>query len=174
MRYILVAILIVAGCKSSSETVQPDASEGEPVVQSEEPFTGAVTRDEILAGSESWAGAFAEAEFDNAAATRLAEVEPGAEVTIWLGVWCGDSRREVTRWWKAVDAAGDLPFTVEMIGVARGFGERYEDLEAVPTFVVTRDGREVGRVVETSVTSIEKDVLALLAGEKSGKISASR
>ena len=41
----------------------------------------------------------------------------------------------------------------------------------VPTFIVYREGREVGRIVEESPHGIEKDLLALLTGEAKGLIT---
>lgn len=46
------------------------------------------------------------------------------------------------------------------------------DLRFVPTFIVERDGHEVGRIVEVSPNGIERDLLDLLSGARSGVISA--
>ena len=49
---------------------------------------------------------------------QLAEVEPGAEVVVFLGTWCGDSRRELPRLWKALDSgSGAVTFQIRYIGV---------------------------------------------------------
>ncbi len=42
----------------------------------------------------------------------------------------------------------------------------------VPTLIVEREGREVGRIIEESPGGIEADLLALLEGEAEGWISA--
>ena len=47
------------------------------------------------------------------------------------------------------------------------------DLIRVPTFVVRRDGRELGRIVEESPNGIENDLLALLTGDSTGTLTAS-
>jgi hypothetical protein len=41
----------------------------------------------------------------------------------------------------------------------------------VPTFIVVRGGREVGRIVESSPNGVESDLLALLTGKAQGVIS---
>ena len=100
-----------------------------------------------------------------------ASVPPGAEVTVFLGTWCGDSRREVPRLWKALDLSGaDVPFAIHYIGVDRQKKEPVapvtnNDIRYVPTVIVHREGREVGRIVEESPHGIEKDLLALLTGQ---------
>ena len=111
------------------------------------------------------------------AAQALAAVEPGAEVTVYLGTWCGDSRREVPRFWKAVDAAGgSVPFAVRYVGVDHAKKEpadllKQDDVRYLPTIIVRRGGKEVGRIVETSPHGVEQDLLALLTGKATGVLS---
>ncbi len=140
-------------------------------------LTGAVTREEIERALPGWVGATVEVRIDTEDATALASVEPGATVTVYLGTWCSDSAREVPRFWRALDQVGGMvPFDVELIAVDRAENRPPElvesaDLKYVPTFVVSRGGEEVGRVVETSPHGIETDLLALLTGEASGVLS---
>ncbi len=47
------------------------------------------------------------------------------------------------------------------------------DLRLVPTLVVRSNGREVGRIVESSPTGIERDLLDLLTGRQGGLITSS-
>ncbi len=120
-----------------------------------------------------------EAQPDDAVLAKLAAVTPGAQVDIYLGSWCGDSRREVARFFNVLDhpSMANPPFTVHLYDLDRGFQERNDfdqGLIAVPTFVVTRNGQELGRVVETSPTNIETELLRLLSGESQGMISATR
>lgn len=138
---------------------------------------GATTRERIEEAHPEWVAAEAESTPDAAASQALASVPPGAEVTVFLGTWCGDSRREVPRLWKALDLAGaEAPFTIHYIGVDREKKEpsapvTNNDIRYVPTFIVQREGREVGRIVEESPNGIEKDLLALLNGQARGLIS---
>lgn len=151
-----------------------------PVSPAEAPVpVGPVTREEIEAADPSWVKAQVEAQPDAAAARALASVEPGAQVTVFLGTWCDDSRREVPRLWRAFDeAGGPFPFEVRYIGVDRAKKEPAElvtgsDVRYVPTFIVTRGGREVGRIVESSPRGIEQDLLAILKGEQTGMVTNS-
>ena len=140
-----------------------------------------LSRAEIEEVVPSWRAETAAAEVDADAVASLARVEPGARVTVFLGTWCSDSAREVPRFWRALDALGEetgaaVPFALEYVGVDRDKMEPLDRvievaLELVPTFVVYRDGREAGRVVEESPHGIENDLLALLDGEASGTIS---
>lgn len=157
------------------------AGAGEPAAAEAEPLVGTVTRAEVETHRPDWVTAEVEAQPDAAAGAALAAVEPGAEVTVYLGTWCSDSKRELARLWRAFDDAGvfaedDLPFAIEYVAVDRDKREpagraAAAGVEYVPTFVVSRGGEEVGRVVEIAVEGIERDLLALLSGAKSGVIS---
>lgn len=140
-------------------------------------IVGPTTREAVEAADPSWVAATVEAEIDVDDAVALAAVEPGAEVTIFLGTWCDDSRREVPRLWRALDQVGGLvPFEIEYVAVDRDKVEPAARVEAadvlyVPTFIVRRGGEEVGRVIEIAPHGIETDLLSLLSGEASGVLS---
>ncbi len=98
----------------------------------------------------------------------------GATLEIFFGTWCGDSRREVPRLVRLLE---ELDWPAEawtLIGVddadgdlKRSPGREEAGLEIwrVPTVVVRRDGREIGRLVEHPALSLERDLLAILRGE---------
>lgn len=148
----------------------------------EEILVGTVTRAELEAHRPDWVAAQVEAEPDAEAAQALLAVEPGATVTVYLGTWCSDSKRELPRLWRALDDAGvfdeaELPFELEYVAVDRDKVEpsgraAAAGVDYVPTFVVRRGGEEVGRMVEESEAGIEHDLLALLSGEATGVLSA--
>lgn len=149
----------------------------EPAMTSRDPYVGEVTREAIESGLEPWRLARETAAPDASVAAELASVTPGAEVIVVLGVWCGDSRREVPRLWRALDlAGGSVPFSMSTIGVDRaraapgglvdGLGIDY-----VPTIIVRREGREVGRIVESAPGGIERALRDLLTGTRTGVIS---
>jgi len=126
---------------------------------------------------EKWKAAAAAAQPDPGQARALAEVPPGGEVLVVLGTWCGDSRREVSRFVKALELAGPVPFRVRWVGVDRkkqapGLDARSLEIRYVPTFIVSRGGNEIGRVVESSPGGIEADLGALLREERRGVITA--
>lgn len=150
----------------------PEATATAPVL------TGEVTREQIEESVPDWVAEEVSAQPDPAAAQALAAVPPGAEVTVYLGTWCGDSKRELPRLWRALDGTGGAaPIAFRYVAVARDKKEPASltagaDLRYVPTFVVERDGREVGRIVEESPHGVERDLLALLDGSARGVVSA--
>lgn len=143
-------------------------------------LVGTVTREEIETAHPDWVQTQVAAVPDAMAAQALAAVPPGAEVTVVLGTWCSDSAREVPRLWRSLDeAGGEVPFAIRYVAVNEAKTEPAEPIarfavEFVPTFIVLRDGREVGRIVEEAPHGIENDLLALLTGAANGVLSASR
>lgn len=138
---------------------------------------GSATPSEILEANPDWANALVEAEPDENASQRLAESWPGREVLVFFGSWCSDSRRELTRLWRAVEiAGGDFGVPIRYLGVDRSKTEPAEfvegfDLLYVPTLIVLDGGVESGRIVESAPSGVEVDLVALLSGEASGWLS---
>jgi thiol-disulfide isomerase/thioredoxin len=166
---LLTALAGAADPPAAALTAKPAAPE-------EAVLVGPTTREKVEASPE-WVQAEVEARPDAGAAQALGTVEPGAEVTVFLGTWCGDSRREVPRFWKALDAEGDaVPFQVRYVGVDHDKKQpadllKENDVRYLPTFIVRRGGHEVGRIVESSPRGVEQDLLALLTGKSSGVLS---
>jgi thiol-disulfide isomerase/thioredoxin len=149
------------------------------VAPAEKPvLLGSITREQVEAAVPDWVQAEVEAAPEKAAIAGLTSVAPGAEVTVYMGSWCPDSRREVSRLWRAIDdAGGSLPCKISYIGVDHDKKEPAaliagSGLLYVPTLIVKRDGREVGRIVETSPHGVEQDLLALLTGSAHGLVTA--
>jgi len=104
---------------------------------------------------------------DPAAVRTIAERGRDVRVLVIVATWCPDSKREVPRFFKIYDQAGIGAGRVTMIGVdrskkdAEGLTVTYGILR-VPTFVFFRGEKEIGRVVERAVTTLEQDIATIL------------
>jgi thiol-disulfide isomerase/thioredoxin len=173
----LASALLVApfACRSAADTTPPSpAPTGESAATPDQPppvvMVGPLEREAVQRELTHWVS---DAELDTDAVGKLATVPPGAEVVIYFGTWCGDSRREVPRLWRAFDEAGSLPFTVALHGVDEDKTAPPEvGLLYVPTIIVRRDGVEVGRIVESAPEGVERELLHLLEGTKKGLVTA--
>jgi hypothetical protein len=186
MKSVLPVMLLVAMavCGAAAATAilaaeppsHPAAAQ-EPAKKEEATLVGPATREQIEGAAPEWVEAEVGSKPDAEAAKALAGVPPGAEVTIFLGTWCGDSRREVPRLWRGLDEAGGaVPFKVTYVSVDRQKKEpagpvTENGVQYLPTFIVRRGGHEVGRIVETAPNGIEHDLLALLTGKAHGVIA---
>jgi ribosomal protein L30E len=105
---------------------------------------------------------------DAEAIKTIAERRSGVTALAIVGTWCRDSKRDVPRFFKIADQAR-LPLRqVTIVAVDRskkdreGLTEKHA-ITRVPTFVFFRAGREIGRVTEKPVSTLENDIAAILA-----------
>lgn len=174
---IALALPAAAAAQDATATAATTAA-----VVADSVVVGPTDRDKVEHTVADWVAAEAEAKLDGAAVAGLARVPKGAEVTVYLGTWCSDSKRELSRLFRVCDelsGLGEMPFSLRYVGVDRQKAQPAEAIAAdgvlyLPTFIVRRDGHEVGRIVETSPHSVEEDLLALLSGKAAGVLSASR
>ncbi len=100
----------------------------------------------------------------------------GVSFKVFLGTWCSDSQREVPRFLKITDQMGVKAKQLQIIALDN-HTDRYKqspqheeegwNIEYVPTIIVLKDGREVGRIVEMPELSLEEDLVRILEqGEK--------
>lgn len=89
------------------------------------------------------------------------------EMTIVLGTWCGDSLREVPRFLKVLDVL-EIPendITIIAVDQSKSIPEDVIgklQIERVPTFIIYKDGLEIGKIIETPIETFEKDLLYFL------------
>lgn len=103
----------------------------------------------------------------------IAQLKPllkKVKIKIFMGTWCGDSKSQTPAFYKILDAAGYNQKNLTLIAVSRDKDtpEGYEkgmDIERVPTFIFYKKGKEVNRIVEYPVSSLEEDMLVILNGQ---------
>jgi thiol-disulfide isomerase/thioredoxin len=168
----LSLLLLGSACSAGQDPTFSAPPAAPPVPRA--PSLGIVSRAQVELEHPEFLRSGPEVEPDLAVAAALRRVPPGARIEVIFGTWCGDSKRELSRFWKALDVAtGAPPFEIHYVGVDRTKREPADllagrNLLYVPTFVVYRDGAEVGRVVESAPAGIEKELLDLLTGAASG------
>ena len=142
------------------------------------PIVGDTDRESVTSKFENWKKAEDEAKANEGVGAKLAAVPPGATVTIVFGTWCSDCFREIPRLWDALDQVEQKPpFEIKYLAVNE-YLRADRDLTAmnihnIPTLIVERDGKEVGRIIEKPVTNVEEDLLAILEGKKKGVVTSS-
>jgi hypothetical protein len=97
---------------------------------------------------------------------RIKQNAMGVEVVIYLGTWCDDSRLHVP---KMLDILNESNIPYSLVGVNREKECPFEkkecknwDVVFVPTFVILREGIEMGRIVESPSLSLEEDLEGIL------------
>lgn len=107
--------------------------------------------------------------------TQLKKAGPEKfKIKIVFGSWCGDSRREVPRMMSVLKAAGFPEQNIQLLGLYDSMAvykqgpnreEKGLNIYRVPTFIVYQKDKEIGRIVEYPVESLERDLLKILTGQ---------
>ena len=104
---------------------------------------------------------------DSSAINDLKQKTKNLHIQIVFGSWCGDSKEQLPRFLKILDEIGFDQKNLLMIGVDSHKKGRIADvsaltIEKVPTFIFFSDNKEIGRIIETPVNSLEKDFLQIV------------
>ena len=88
-------------------------------------------------------------------------------ITIVMGSWCGDSKEQVPRFLKLLDKVeyDSSKITIYCVNRDKKTEKGETDnlaITLVPTFIIYRDGVEIGRIIETPKVSLEADLLEIL------------
>lgn len=98
------------------------------------------------------------------------QIISSTQIEIYFGTWCGDTKREMPRFFKILD---QLKFQAKQIKlIAVNGDENYKQspggetvgksIYRVPTFIFYQQGKEIGRIVEHPVESLEADIAKIL------------
>lgn len=109
-------------------------------------------------------------EVNKEAVDELSKLLKDVNITIFMGTWCGDSKRETPNVYKIFDAAAVSEDQVELIAVSYDKTtpdelEKGLDIQRVPTIIFKKNDKELGRIVEYPIESLENDMLKILKGE---------
>ena len=91
---------------------------------------------------------------------------------VFLGTWCGDSRREVPRMEKifsemGIDMSSVLIVTLDRDKISPSGEQEGKDIRYVPTLIVSKDNQEIGRIVESpssETATLESDLFEISLG----------
>ena len=90
------------------------------------------------------------------------------QILIFMGTWCGDSKREVPQFIKILESV-DFPIKNLKIVALDKRKEKHKkspqgeewglNIRSVPTFIFYKNGREINRIIKTPVATLEEDIL---------------
>ena len=103
---------------------------------------------------------------------KLSEKLKEYNIQVFMGTWCGDSRREVPRFYKILEAANYALDQLTVVAVSAkpdlykqspDHEEKGLNIHRVPTFIFYKNDKEVNRIIEHPVTTLEEDILNILS-----------
>ena len=89
-------------------------------------------------------------------------------VKIIMGTWCDDSKLLVPQFLKIMDKLKFKKNKIEFIGLddnknSPGNEKEIYKVKNVPTIIFYEDDKEVNRIVELTIETLEKDILSILS-----------
>mgnify|MGYP001791702919 CR=1 FL=1 len=86
---------------------------------------------------------------------------------VFAGTWCDDTQNLLPKFYRVIDEARFQATAVTLYAVDRNKKSLKGEAETnqitnVPTFIVYKDGKEIGRIVESVKKSIELDLKEML------------
>lgn len=174
-----------AVCESTSETkvagkftrvdgpVYFFVVDGKPVlIRSHPGATGEMTIDKLWDTVPVWRSVMKNYQPNTQAVDAIKSIDKDTTLTLAFGTWCPDSKNYIPRLIKALRASGNPKIQLKLIGIDNQFREPVSVVQPlritnVPTVIVERGGREIGRIVETpSASTMEEDLAAILSGKQ--------
>ncbi len=134
---------------------------------------GSLTEENILESYPDWQGIKASYFPQSESLERLKSVNFMVKVEVILGTWCSDSKQHVSAYFKLMEMADNPMIQTSYTGIPKEKEAREpyiqgKNITRVPTFIVTIDGEEHGRIIEHPEKSVEEDLLDII-GSKENK-----
>ena len=183
---ILSAILLVA-CNSSKEKNKVEKNTATEMISenAKEKINDTVAYEDsvMLLGKanrkglqmnpfKDWFNAgYSDYKIDSETLEQLKPLIKDLDITVFMGTWCEDSQRETPHFYKILDDAGFSESRLTLITVSdekttpQGF-ENGKNITNVPTFIFYKNEKELGRIVEYPIESLENDMLAIVSGKE--------
>lgn len=86
---------------------------------------------------------------------------------VFGGTWCGDTKRLLPKFFKTMEQSNIESGKIHLYLLdhqkhSPDKEEKKYKIVNIPTFIIYKDGKEIGRIVEDEKESIEKDLLKLI------------
>lgn len=148
-------------------------ADGKPILIRAHPgATGEMTMDKLWETVPVWRSEMENYKPNDQAVAAIKTNDKETLVTLAFGTWCPDSKNYVPRLIKALSAAANGKIQIKLVGIDNQFHEPVATVQPrritnVPTVIVERGGREIGRIVETPAAgTMEEDLAAILSGKQ--------
>ncbi len=158
--------LIIVLCVCLSVNVYAQVSAEKPRI-----LYGVCTRDSLMATPfDEWFKPNYDAYHSNSLITPALRNRDYRDIRIqvFFGTWCGDSKREVPRFLKLMQEISFPEKNISLIATGGSDSlvkqspqheEAGKGIYRVPTFIIYKNGKEMNRINEFPVFSLEKDLL---------------
>jgi len=98
------------------------------------------------------------------AVKKISEIKGNYRIVVVFGYWCKDSQKHVPEFLKVMWKSENSNIKYKLIPIPRTRKHPIRDkykIERVPTFIVYKDGKEIGRIIEHPKKTIEEDLVEI-------------
>lgn len=171
--YTLILLTILFSIVTEAQDINKEIA-----IEEETPFLlGKINKDGLTSENyNDWFSKnFEDYEVDQATINSIASKLKDYQITLFMGTWCGDSKKEVPRFYKILEACNFPEDQLTVIALSKKSymykqsPNHYEaglNIHRVPTFIFYKDRIEVNRIVEHPVESLERDILKIVTSNK--------
>ena len=184
MRQIILLLVfsLAMGCNQPDKKKNNESQTQEKVViptsllgkdwEGNEILVGKVSYAQMVQYTEAWFNK--EYDFYRINEERIEKIKPllkDKRVVLIMGTWCEDSQREVPGMMKILKQAGFNTAEMEIIAIdedkrtKEGLEKAY-NLAYVPALIFFEGEKEINRIVEFPINSLEQDILDILSGKE--------
>lgn len=164
-KYLILFVIMITAFQINAQDykITTDEKNGEPLILGYCPVSA--MNDSVF--NNTWTEEYNNYQPDFETLDSLEGKLDSINIKIVFRSTCSDSREQLPRFFKILNELNYPVNTITLIGVNRekqGLSNEAEGLEIefVPTIIFYKDGKEIGRIVETPAESLEKDLLKML------------
>lgn len=133
----------------------------------EENLIGELTIEEILENFPEWQIKADSYTPSPEIITKLKSIDYEVKIEVFLGTWCPDSKEHVSSFFKVMKLLENPHLFISYIGLPREKESRKNYIQGkniikIPTFIISVNNKEIGRIIETPSKSVEEDILSIL------------
>ena len=168
----LIFICLLFSCKTKNPESKKDSK---ITIENEEDYIdilGVFERNELKTypHSEWFEENYDNYLLDEETAKKIKPLIDDVEITAFMGTWCTDSRRDSPAFFKLMDFLDFKDHKLKLIAMSLEKTtpdslEKGLEIYNIPTFIFKKDGKEINRIVEFPIETIEKDIFKILNGE---------
>jgi thiol-disulfide isomerase/thioredoxin len=101
---------------------------------------------------------------------KLNTIQDSVLVDVFMGMWCHDSKREIPAFFKIMESIDNPLITANYTALEyrrRGPKDiiKENNIKRTPTFIIYKNGKEVGRIIEEVEVSMESDLYEIIFKE---------
>jgi hypothetical protein len=130
-------------------------------------LVGPVTQEDILESFPGWREVVASYNPKEEAIGKLKALDFTVKIEIILGTWCADSKDHVGAYFKIMELVDNPLILSSYIGIPKEKEDREpyikgKNIQRVPTFIISLNDEEIGRIIEHPEKSVEEDLVAIV------------